>query len=63
MKETGHGLKMHRADWTDDQLAAALNTLVTDQAMQAKLQATSAHMRAQSGTEKAAKLLDQLLKG
>ena len=62
VQETGHGLKMHRADWSDDQLAAALNTLVSDQAMQAKLRATSAHMRSQSGTEKAARLLDQLLK-
>jgi len=62
VQETGHGLKMHRADWSDDQLAAALETLVTDQAMQAKLKATSAHMQSQSGTEKAAGLLDQLLK-
>ena len=62
VQETGHGLKMHRADWSDDQLAAALNTLLTDRAMQAKLQATGAHMQSQSGTEKAAKLLDRLLK-
>lgn len=62
VQETGHGLKMHRADWTDEQLRGAIDTLLTDRAMHDKLAATSAHMRSQSGTEKAAGLLDQLLK-
>jgi len=63
VQETGHGLKMHRADWSDAQLAAALETLVTDKAMHAKLQATSKHMQSQDGRKKAAGLLDDLLKG
>lgn len=62
VQETGHGLKMHRSNWTDAELAQALETLVTDQAMHAKLTATSAHMQAQDGRKKAARLLDGLLR-
>ena len=63
VQETGHGLKLHRYDWSDADLAAAIETLLTDQAMQAKLAATSARMQAQDGTRKAARLLDDLLAG
>ncbi len=56
VQETGHGLKMHRSEWTDAELAQALETLVTDQAMHAKLAATSAHMQAEHGRKKAARL-------
>ena len=63
VQETGHGLKLHRYDWSDAELAGAIETLLTDQAMQAKLAATSAHMQAQNGPQKAAGLLDALLKG
>jgi UDP:flavonoid glycosyltransferase YjiC (YdhE family) len=63
VQETGHGLKMHRSDWSDAELAQALETLVTDKAMHEKLTATSAHMQARNGTQKAARLLDELLKG
>ncbi len=62
VQETGHGLKMHRAEWSDEQLARALETLITDRAMREKLAATSAHMQGASGTEKAASLLDGLLR-
>ena len=61
VQETGHGIKMHRSNWTDGELSEALNTLMTDRAMHDKLARTSAHMRAQDGTEKAARLLDDLL--
>ena len=63
VQETGHGLKMHRYDWSDAELAQALETLLTDQAMHEKLAATSAHMQAQDGRKKAARLLDGLLQG
>ncbi len=61
VQETGHGLKLHRYDWSDRELARAIETLLTDDTMRAKLKAASAHMQASSGTEKAAALLDQLL--
>ncbi len=62
VQETGHGLKSHRNDWRGDDLAKALETLVTDDAMNRKLAATSAHMQASEGTRVAARLLDQLIK-
>lgn len=61
VQETGHGLKMHRADWEEQDLADAINTLLTDRDMQQKLGQSSADMRSQNGTAKAARLLDQLL--
>jgi MGT family glycosyltransferase len=61
VQETGHGLKMHRADWTDDELGKALDTLLHDAAMAAKLRRTSETMKASPGPAKAADLLDRLL--
>ncbi len=61
VQETGHGLKMHRADWTDEQFAKALQTLVGDAAMRHKLAATREHMQREDGTRKAARLLSELL--
>lgn len=60
--ETGHGIKMHRNEWTTGDLARNLDRLFTDQKMKQKLATTSAHMRKQPGPEKAAALLDRLLK-
>ena len=59
--ETGHGFKMPRYDWTDADLAAKLEQMINDPAMQAKLAATSAHMQAHNGPKKAAGILDQLV--
>ncbi len=62
VQETGHGLKLHRYDWSDEDLAQAIETLVSDTAMRDRLKATSAHMQAENGARKAAHLLDKLLK-
>ena len=62
VQETNHGLKMHRADWRDEELAAALDTLINDRSMHEKLAATSAHMQSRDGTRKAARLLGGLLR-
>jgi MGT family glycosyltransferase len=61
VQETGHGLKLHRTDWSDQDFAKALETLVRDPAMKARLETTSAHMRSQDGRAKAARLLDGVL--
>lgn len=61
VQETGHGLKMHRANWSDVDLATALKTLITDEEMEQRLAGTSAHMQSQCGTEKAATLISNLL--
>ncbi|MGE4481904.1 nucleotide disphospho-sugar-binding domain-containing protein [Acidocella sp.] len=61
VQETGHGFKLPRYDWTDAQLAATLQSCVGDPALHARLAATSGHMRAHNGPEKAARILDGLL--
>lgn len=62
VQETGHGLKLHRYDWTAESLGAAIRTLLTDKTIAAKLAATAAHMRGADGRRKAATLLDTLLR-
>jgi len=62
VQETGHGLKLDRYQWRDEEFLAALETLLTDESMQARLAATSAHMRRADGRAKAARLLDELLR-
>jgi MGT family glycosyltransferase len=60
--ETGHGIKMHRNNWTLEELGANLQLLLHSEEMKRKLAATSVQMQAQHGPEKAARLLDGLLK-
>ena len=62
VEETGHGFKMHRSDWRPDELHAKIEACLNDTAMQAKMTSTSAHMHQSNGPERAAGLLDQLLK-
>lgn len=59
--ETGHGLSLHRSEWSDDELAAAIETCLTDSDIGARLEETSAHMQEARGTETAARLLDEQL--
>ena len=59
--ETGHGFKMPRYNWTNEKLAAKLDFMINDSAMQEKLAATSRHMQSQNGPKKAAGILDALL--
>ena len=55
--ETKHGLKMHRADWEDDQLLDNINFLLHDEQIQKNLSATSKFMQSDNGSSKAAKLI------
>jgi MGT family glycosyltransferase len=57
VNDTGHGIGMHRYDWTDDQFAAALERLVSDKGMHARLAEVSAHMQKQNGVAKAADII------
>ena len=61
VQETGHGLKMHRADWTDEELKKAVETILSSGEMSRKLQATSSQMRSSPGPEKAAAAIGALL--
>lgn len=57
VQETGHGFRSDRYDWTDAELIEKIETCLTDADMAARLARTSAHMQAQNGQEKAARLL------
>ena len=59
--ETGHGIKMHRANWTTEELKTALMGILQDKEMAARLAKTSAQMQASPGPEKAATLIAKLL--
>ncbi len=59
--ETGHGLTLHRYDWTEQQMTSAIATMLTDKTIAANLAKTSRMMQANPGPEKAAALLAQLL--
>jgi len=61
VQETGHGFRVDRYEWTDAELIAKLELLLSDKAMAKKLAATSAHMQSSRGTEKAARLLSELV--
>lgn len=63
VQETGHGFKMDRYQWTDAELAERINTMLTDPAMRATLDATSKHSQAQHGPSKAADILNRLVGG
>ncbi len=62
VEETGHGFKMHRSDWADDELKAKIETCLSDEAMKAKCARTAAQCQREHGPTKAAGLLDALLK-
>ncbi|QYX55992.1 glycosyltransferase [Roseovarius sp. SCSIO 43702] len=60
VQETGHGFRMDRYDWSEDDLKEKIEKCLSDKEMQARLEKTSAHMQAQNGQEKAARLLIDL---
>ena len=60
VQETGHGFKMPRYDWSEAELIAKIERCLTDPVMTARLAATSAHMQARNGPDKAAGLLEAL---
>lgn len=61
VQETGYGFKMDRYEWSDADLAAKINAMLTDVAMADKLTAIAAHSQAQHGPSKAASLLNNLV--
>ncbi len=61
VEETGHGFKLDRYEWTEAELARKIDRMLTDEAMGARLAATSAHMQARHGPMTAARLLDAML--
>jgi MGT family glycosyltransferase len=60
VQETGHGFKMDRYAWTEDELAGKVMAMLGDRKMRARLKATSKSMRARHGPTKAARIIDAL---
>jgi UDP:flavonoid glycosyltransferase YjiC (YdhE family) len=63
VQQTGHGLKMHRSDWTDEELAENLEALLSNPEIRARTAATAAFMQRSDGPSRAAGLLGDLLGG
>ena len=61
VQETGHGFKLDRYNWTDQELADRITSMLNDGAMKDKLAATSEHMQSEHGPTKAAGLLNRLV--
>ena len=59
--ETGHGLTLHRYDWTDEDLLCAVDTLIGDRAMRDRLAKTRSQMQEADGPWFAAQLLEEVL--
>jgi len=57
IQDTGFGLRLPRYEWTDEEFAAALDRLVSDQAMRARLEQASAGMQRANGVGTAADLI------
>lgn len=60
--ERGYGIAMERYTWEEDDIAKAVERMLTDKEMQARLDKLGAHMQAQDGRRKGAEALDNLLK-
>jgi MGT family glycosyltransferase len=61
VEETGHGFTLHRSDWTAEELSEKLEACVTDEGIQANMEAAAEHMQSVEGTTKAARLIDGVL--
>jgi UDP:flavonoid glycosyltransferase YjiC (YdhE family) len=63
MNDTGHGIGMHRYEWTDGELLDNIERLRTDPSIQARLEETSRYMQERDGRMTAAHSIDGLLRG
>ncbi len=61
VQETGHGFRLDRYHWSDEELAEKLLACMRDPGLRARLERISAHMRARNGPAKAARLLADIL--
>ena len=61
VEDKGYGAQLRRYAWSDEEYAATLERLLNDDAMQARLAATSTHMQKQDGPAKAADILLEII--
>ena len=60
VQETGHGFKLDRYNWTDEEMQQKIMAMLTDKSMKVRLKKTSRQMRSKHGPTKAAKVIDAL---
>jgi UDP:flavonoid glycosyltransferase YjiC (YdhE family) len=58
--ETGFGVRLSTYGFRDEELVGAIDRLLADGALHERLAATSARIRAQAGTAKAADLVERV---
>ena len=61
--DTGFGVRLDTYGHTREQLTGAIDTLLADESLKARLAAASTRLRAAPGTERAAALIEQLSSG
>ena len=60
LQETGFGARLPTYDWTEEQLVGAVERLLADDALRARMRAIAADVRAQAGSAKGADLIERL---
>ena len=58
--ETGYGRRLATYDFADDELAGAIEALLADAGLQARMAKIAARMQASKGTERAADLIERV---
>ena len=61
VNDTGHGIGMHRYEWSDDELLGNIERLRTDTSIRTRLAKTSRIMQQQNGRLTAARSIDRLV--
>jgi UDP:flavonoid glycosyltransferase YjiC (YdhE family) len=61
VNDTGHGVGMHRYEWTGEELLGNIERLLKDPSIQSRLEQTSAQMQARDGRMTAARRVGALL--
>jgi MGT family glycosyltransferase len=60
LDETGYGVRLPTYDWSDDELAAAVNRLLADEDLTARMATISVAVRAEPGRVKGADLIERV---
>ena len=60
LQETGFGVRLPTYDWTDDELAGAVNRLLGDEVLAARMRGIAAEVQAEAGRVKGADLIEQV---
>jgi UDP:flavonoid glycosyltransferase YjiC (YdhE family) len=62
LQETGFGVRLPTYDWQDEELIGAVDRLLADDDLRARMQANAAEIRASDGARKGADLIERVLR-